>query len=403
MLKINIKTLGCKVNQTEGDALATELLALGYDVVEYWTEADVFVINSCTVTHKADGKARKLINKAKQAGCFVALCGCRGDVPDVDFIFDSREPMEFFEKLKEIKPKSRKSTEAIQRKTRTRAFIKVQDGCDRFCSYCIVPYKRKKLYSKPPKEAIAEIKTAVDAGVLEVVLTGIQLAGYCIEESGEFCTFADLLPDAAKVPGLKRLRLSSLAPDVINEKFIDVIRENDNICDHFHLSLQSGCDKILELMNRRYTTAEFADKIKKLRKVRPNAGITTDVIVGFPGESDEDFARSMDFILQMNFSRVHVFTFSSRKDTKAASMCGKVSQNIINSRAKTLSEELKKQQDKRDLNGKIFSVLFEEKTAENAYSGYATNYMHVTVQSEINLCNQIRNVIFNENEIARIL
>jgi len=390
-MKIAVHTLGCKVNQCDADSLIAGLAARGHAAFAYrGFDADVIVINTCTVTHAADKKSRQLLRRAKRENpcAFVAMCGCgtKDENPNADFVFDAREPEDFFAKIDSLASAFETDNFATRinapKGLKTRAFIKIQDGCDRFCSYCIVPYVRGTPTSRPMQEIIAEAERLIAAGALEIVLTGIQSASY--EDANG--TFPDLIKKVASL-GVNRLRLSSIDPTAADEKFLQAVAESHALCGHFHLSLQSGCDTTLKKMNRRYTSDEYKKAVLALRQIRPDAALTTDVIVGFPGESDSDFLQSLMFVRQMEFAQIHVFEFSPRKGTPAADFPGQVHPKIKAERGKamrTAAEELQRKFLQKQV-GTTLSVLFE-----TANEGHAKNYC--SVQAKNATPNTIENV-----------
>jgi len=393
-------TLGCKVNQYDTDALINQLKSMGLIVKNFSECADIYIVNTCTVTHVSDKKSRQMIRRARKANPngFVAVCGCMAkhkpdDAGEADFVFDARQPDNFFELVRTMKantpllemnscPQQQNATDFL----RTRAFLKIQDGCNRFCAYCIVPYARGALISRPKSDILTEASTLIDSGTLEIVLTGIQVASYG-DDNGE--NLAALIRQVAKISGLTRLRLSSIDPWAVNDAFLSAVADSPTLCDHFHLSLQSGSDSVLQRMNRRYTTAEYAKTVEKLRKLRPACAITTDIIVGFPGETDADFQQSLDFVRAINFAQVHVFEYSPREGTPAATFNDQVPQRVKAERGvkmRALVAELRKNFLTSQV-GKILPVLFETKN-----KGHSTNYCPVEVICNADLTNTIQHV-----------
>ncbi|MCL1884830.1 MAG: tRNA (N(6)-L-threonylcarbamoyladenosine(37)-C(2))-methylthiotransferase MtaB [Defluviitaleaceae bacterium] len=396
ILTIAVHTLGCKVNKCDAEALVNSLKGLGYNAFfGFDVAADVFVINTCTVTHVSDRKSRQMVRRAKKLNpdAFVAMCGCmiKDSIDGVDFVFDAREPDMFFEKIREIPPKTATPLYPKDIKN-TRSFIKIQDGCDRFCSYCIVPYVRGRLKSRLSDEIFSEAESLIKSGAPEIVLTGIQVAsyGYDTEESD----LPSIIKKIASIQGIKRLRLSSIDPWAISEKFLSAVKESQALCSHFHLSLQSGCDTTLEKMNRKYTTKDYAKAANELRKIRPDAALTTDIIVGFPGESDSDFEQSLDFAREMEFAKIHVFEFSPRKGTPAAEFSGQVPHKIKSERGKIMRELALNLQRKflQKQVGKIQNVLFEKNKTQGIYQGNSENYCLVQVKNDKNLRGTIKKV-----------
>ncbi|MCL1844354.1 MAG: MiaB/RimO family radical SAM methylthiotransferase [Defluviitaleaceae bacterium] len=465
MLKIAVHTLGCKVNQCDADALVASLCARGHNAFctrDFDQNADIFVINTCTVTHVSDKKSRQMLRRARKfnPNARIAMCGCMAknsaQIDGVDFVFDAREPHNFFEKARQARSGHRghmseaaRSLEAgsnfpVHEKarqapypaappptaTKTRTFIKIQDGCDRFCTYCIVPHVRGELKSRPPHEILAEAEELVASGTLEIVLTGIQLAAYgqnfgtadtskmrpvpskpdslsfLIKETFSTADTSEMRPVPSNpnslsflikeisACGVPRLRLSSIDPWAVTDEFLDAVQKSPALCDHFHLSLQSGCDATLLRMNRRYTPNEYAAVVTALKKIRPNAAVTTDIIVGFPGETDADFEESLRFAREMAFAQIHVFEYSAREGTPAASFSGQIPPKILHERGKimrALAAELQKNFLNAQI-GKIANVLFEKEKSRGVFVGNTENYCAVTVESHENLVRTIRKV-----------
>jgi len=430
-ITVAVHTLGCKVNQCDTDALLTKLTEAGYAVCVFSQSADIYIINTCTVTHTGDKKSMQMIRRARKQNpsAFVAVCGCmprsqtdsieRISAAGADFIFDTRKSEDLLAKLKTLSPACDKTdTAAIIDTTtymplgtkseaqalpttesingRTRAFIKIQDGCDRYCSYCIVPYVRGPVTSRPLTDILEESQIHIQRGIQEIVLTGIQVAAYGYITGSGHITLPGLIGKLASIP--KRLRLSSIDPWAIDDAFLSVVAEYPTLCSHFHLSLQSGCDKTLANMNRRYTTADYANAAKKLKDLRPSMALTTDIIVGFPGETNDDFRESLNFAEEMGFARIHVFEYSQRTGTPAAGLSNQVTSQVKSSRSeemRALAETLKQ----RFLHSQIGSrepVLFETKAkapqqSPEIWQGHTDNYCMVQVQGT-NLANTIQEV-----------
>ncbi|MCL2839445.1 MAG: tRNA (N(6)-L-threonylcarbamoyladenosine(37)-C(2))-methylthiotransferase MtaB [Defluviitaleaceae bacterium] len=401
MLKIATHTLGCKVNQYDTDTLLGRLI--DFIPVPFTDMADIYIINTCTVTHISDKKSRQMIRRARKlnANAFIAVCGCMAkNDPNIaqtigaDYVFDAREPEMFLTRVKALshEVQSHINSESIVFKTsRTRSFIKIQDGCDRFCAYCIVPYVRGLPKSRPMSDILEEAEKLIAGGTLELVLTGIQVASYGDDLGSE--NLAILIKNIATLKGLKRLRLSSIDPCVVDDNFLDVVKTLPVLCSHFHLSLQSGCNTTLTAMNRRYTTVQYVKAIEDLRKLRPNAAITTDIIVGFPNESDLHFQESLNFVREMKFAQVHVFEYSQREGTPAATFTGQISSGVKSERSKLMRElALSLQKDFLHKQvGKTLPVLFESKQR-----GHTENYC--TVLAENALSNTIQNVKITESK-----
>lgn len=420
--KVAFCSLGCKVNQYETNAMAQKFIEHGYEVVEFDEYADVYIVNTCTVTNVADRKSRQMLRRAKEINKDATLvaCGCYAQVakdelkkiPEIDLIIGNNEKNDIIQivenhiaqkgaedlvsdvmyKLDYVELGTTTYTE------KTRAVIKVQDGCDRFCSYCLIPYARGHIRSRKIENVIEEIKKVVEEGINEVVITGIHIASYGRDFKGENIGLIDLLEEINKIQGLHRIRLGSIEPTIITDKFVERLSKLDKICDHFHLSLQSGCTETLKRMNRRYTTEEFKAVTKRLRSKFPNAALTTDIIVGFPGETDEEFNTTYEFLKEIAFYKMHIFKYSQRKGTKAAVMPNQVDGKIKEERSKKLIELSNKNEynyNKKYI-GKQVEVLFEEREGEYL-KGHTTNYIVVKHKTDKDdLINKIAKVTVSE-------
>ena len=420
--KVAFCSLGCKVNQYETNAMAQKFIEHGYEVVEFDEYADVYIVNTCTVTNVADRKSRQMLRRAKEINKDATLvaCGCYAQVakdelkkiPEIDLIIGNNEKNDIIQivenhisqkgaedlvsdvmyKLDYVELGTTTYTE------KTRAVIKVQDGCDRFCSYCLIPYARGHIRSRKIENVIEEIKKVVEEGINEVVITGIHIASYGRDFKGENIGLIDLLEEINKIQGLHRIRLGSIEPTIITDEFVERLSKLDKICDHFHLSLQSGCTETLKRMNRRYTTEEFRDVTKRLRSKFPNAALTTDIIVGFPGETDEEFNTTYEFLKEIAFYKMHIFKYSQRKGTKAAVMPNQVDGKIKEERSKKLielSNENEYNYNKKYI-GKQVEVLFEEREGEYL-KGHTTNYIVVKHKTDKDdLVNKIAKVTVSE-------
>lgn len=420
--KVAFCSLGCKVNQYETNAMAQKFIEHGYEVVEFDEYADVYIVNTCTVTNVADRKSRQMLRRAKEINKDATLvaCGCYAQVakdelkkiPEIDLIIGNNEKNDIIQivenhiaqkgaedlvsdvmyKLDYVELGTTTYTE------KTRAVIKVQDGCDRFCSYCLIPYARGHIRSRKIENVIEEIKKVVEEGINEVVITGIHIASYGRDFKGENIGLIDLLEEINKIQGLHRIRLGSIEPTIITDEFVERLSKLDKICDHFHLSLQSGCTETLKRMNRRYTTEEFKAVTKRLRSKFPNAALTTDIIVGFPGETDEEFNTTYEFLKEIAFYKMHIFKYSQRKGTKAAVMPNQVDGKIKEERSKKLIELSNKNEynyNKKYI-GKQVEVLFEEREGEYL-KGHTTNYIVVKHKTDKDdLINKIAKVTVNE-------
>lgn len=393
-------TFGCKVNQYETELIRREFCSQGFDSVSDISKADICVINTCTVTAQSDLKMRKLINRVRRENpaCIIAVCGCypqafgAGAVPDfADIVAGSRNKQRLPELVKkyidtgmriveistenEPYPKS----EAINGYSdKTRAIIKIQDGCDRFCTYCIIPYARGRSRSKPLSDIISEAENLKNAGHNELVIVGINLSDY---GKGTVYNLADAV-EAVCSSGVKRVRLGSLEPEELSEDIIKRLSKLDNLCPHFHIALQSGCNKTLREMNRKYDKEKYFTLISELRRCFPNCAITSDIMVGFPGESEADFLESLEFVSQVGFADAHVFPYSKRSGTLAAKRDDQVDSSIKERRAKLVSEAVSKSKKVylEALVGTVEEVLFEREKTPEFHQGHSANYCVVKVK-----------------------
>ena len=412
MKKAAIHTLGCKVNQYESEAMAEMLKNAGYDLVPFETYADCYLINTCTVTSLSDRKSRQMIRRAKKKNpkALLVVTGCYAqtapeeiqNIPEVDLIVGTSRRNELIQLIEQAEKERICAVEDIMKRrefealhiteygpNRTRAFLKVQDGCDRYCSYCIIPYARGHVRSRPKEDVLEEIRILAQNGILEIVLSGIHTASYGRDLGNT--SLLDLVQSAHEIEGIKRIRLGSLEPNCITEEFVSALSKLPKFCPQFHLSLQSGCDSTLKRMNRHYTAQDYANGVALLRRYFPGAGITTDVMVGFAGETEEDFKDSLQFVEQMEFSQIHVFPYSIRKGTKAASFPNQVSPQEKERRAAEmlrLGERLT-QKFLAEKSGKKAWVLVEQETAPNIYEGYTPEYVRVQIPSSENIAGQL--------------
>ena len=356
-MKAAFYTLGCKVNSYETEVNIEIFKNHGYEIVHFDEKADVYVINTCSVTNTSDQKSRKIIREAtkKNKDAIVVVMGCYSqvkyneakDIPGVSIVIGNNNKSEIIDLVEEYK-KNKKQIVKITNlsdaifenmnldkyETHTRAFVKVQDGCNNYCSYCIIPYTRGNVRSKPLDKVIEEVTNLAKNGYKEVVLTGIHTGHYGLDL--ENTDFSDLLRELEKIEGLERIRISSVEIKELNDKFMDTLKESKKIVNHIHIPLQSGSDTILKLMNRRYDMNEFISSIEKIRKIRPGIAITTDVIVGFPGETDELFNETVESIKKIGFTELHVFPYSKREGTVAAKMSNQIDGNIKKDRVRKL-------------------------------------------------------------------
>ena len=416
-MKFAIYTLGCKVNQYETQAMENELAARGHELVPFEAHADAYIINTCTVTAVSDKKSRAVIRQARKRapGAVVAVCGCYAQTDpaavgelEVDLISGTGDHKAFLDRVEDLVRsetlENRDLTDDVMGRRlferlsagglegRTRAMLKVEDGCVNFCSYCIIPYARGPIRSMPLEEAVAETRRLAAEGYQEIVLTGIEISswGRDLKNGMELIDLVEGVCRAA--PGL-RIRLGSLEPRTITDGFCRRAAVLPNLCPHFHLSLQSGCDATLERMNRKYDTARYRESVALLRQYFDDPGITTDLIAGFPGETEEEFAQTLAFIKEMGFSAMHIFPYSRRGGTPAAKAPGQVLKTVKAGRAHRAAEaaqEMTRAYLERQL-GRTVPVLFEE-LREGFWRGHAPNYVEVALESAADLHNQVVDV-----------
>jgi threonylcarbamoyladenosine tRNA methylthiotransferase MtaB len=406
--KVAFYTLGCKVNQYETEAMIESFETAGYQIVSYEEYADVYIINTCTVTNMGDKKSRQITRRALDSNpdAFIAVVGCYAQVsPDkvidiegvklvigtndrakivelVEYAMEKEEKINLVSDIMEVKEFEEMSIKNY--KNRRRAFLKIQEGCDQYCSYCIIPYARGHIRSRKPESILEEVKQLAKNGFKEIVLTGIHVASYG-RDLGD-TSLIEVIELLHEVKGIERIRMSSIEPKTLNDDFIARIAKLPKICRHFHLSLQSGCDATLKRMNRKYTTEEYLKVVNNLRAVYPEVAITTDIIVGFPGETEEEFKCTVDFIKLVDFSNMHVFKFSPREGTPAAKYINQVSPYIKEQRSKiitSIAQERKLAYESKFLNTKM-DVLFEYMIDKQGriYEGHTDNYIRVFAVSE---------------------
>lgn len=420
MFSIGILTLGCKVNQYESEAIAEALVDKGFSIRSHRDVCDAYIVNTCTVTAESDRKARQMIRRmiSKNPDAYILVTGCYSqvspeevaDIEGVDYICGSSNKMTVVDKLCTLISRGEKMQEAevcvpdldsspfeemsIRRFDRTRAYVKIEDGCESKCAYCTIPASRGPIRSKPFCEVIDEVKLLTDNGVREIVLTGIETGSYG-RDLPEKESFASLLSAIDKIDGIGRVRIGSLDPTVIKTDFAEAISSLNSLCPHFHLSIQSGSSKILALMKRKYNADQAMAAIDRLKEALPEVKLTTDIIVGFPEETDEDFQASCDFVRQAGFLMVHVFPYSKRKGTVAASMKGQIPENVKHERVARLSEialEVRKSiLDREVSNGFEKEVLFE--TYKDGFAeGHTADFIEVRVKTDKDLRSLIRKV-----------
>ena len=400
-MKFNIITLGCKVNSYESNFMKEALVKNGFSFCNLNEKCDILILNTCTVTDTSDKKSLKEVRRLKRENpnAILVVCGCSvqndktkyddlginilmGNINKSNIVsiiekdLDDKTPVEYVAKTRDLPFENME----VDISDHTRAYIKIEDGCDNFCSYCIIPFVRGKKRSKDFSLVLREVQHLANNGYKEIVLTGIDTGGY--ESNGKDLT--DLIHEMSKINGIERIRQSSIEITQINDKFIEELKNNNKICDHIHIPLQSGSDSILKLMNRKYDLKYFFDKIDMIRSVRPDISITTDVIVGFPGETEEMFLETLETCKRINFSKIHAFPYSERKGTKASMMDGKVPENIKHERVKKLlelSDSLEKSYYDK-FKGKNKDVLIEE-VNEFGSKGHTSNYLMVHTNEKL--------------------
>ena len=417
---------GCKTNQYESNAIIQKFIENGYKLVDFDEKSDVYIVNTCTVTNISDRKSRQILRRAKQKnkdsiliviGCYVQVAREKlEEIEEIDILLGNNEKKDILKYLENYKKERQEEiTDVMSQKEyvefgsttfteKTRAVIKIQDGCDRFCSYCIIPYARGRVRSRKVEEIQEEITEIAKLGIKEVVLTGIHIASYG-KDFKENIGLIDLLEKINQIDGIERIRLGSLEPKLIDEEFAERLSKLNKICPHFHLSLQSGCTEVLKRMNRRYSTEEFKTSVNLLRKKFKDVMLTADVIVGFPGETEEEFNETFEFLKEIKFYKIHVFKYSKRENTKAADMPNQVLPEIKEERSKKVLELSNKIQNEynREQIGRIVRVLVEEKN-EKYYKGHTANYMCVMIETEReNIENNIVEVRIKDSQNETLL
>ena len=433
MKKAALHNLGCKVNAYETEPMQEMLEQAGYEIVPFREGADIYIINTCTVTNIADRKSRQMLHRARKmnpdaivvaAGCYVQAQAEKQEVdPCIDIVLGNNRKKDLIAVLEEYQQKKAEGecleeVEDISRTKdyeplsltkpgdHTRAYIKVQDGCNQFCTYCIIPYARGRVRSREVEDVIREVRALAENGYREVVLTGIHLSSYGIDFDGER-HLLELIRAVHEVEGIRRIRLGSLEPGIITEEFAEALAALPKMCPHFHLSLQSGCDATLKRMNRRYTSGEYYEKCRILRKYFDRPALTTDVIVGFPGETEEEFRQSMEFVDKVDFYEAHIFKYSRREGTKAAVMENQVSEQVKAQRSALMISlgEKKRRAYEESFVGSEVEVLVEEPDVidgRKVQTGHTKEYIKVALESGEDLRNQIVKVrIDNDSQIIR--
>ena len=440
MKKVAFYTLGCKVNQYETNAMIEQFIKSNYEIVDFEEIADIYVINTCTVTNMSDRKSRQIIRRVKQINpnSILAVTGCYAQVAskelekidEIDLIIGNTEKKDIIKIIEKFYKNSvgvallgdpqhdniikinlsdiNNQKEFVDFGTttyteKTRAVIKVQDGCNNFCSYCIIPYAKGRVRSRKLENVIREVESIVNKGIQEIVITGIHIASYGLDFKDKNIRLIDLLEKINQIEGLKRIRIGSLEPNIITNEFVQRLKNVDKICDHFHLSLQSGCNETLKRMNRKYTTEDFEKVVERLRNAFPNVALTTDIIVGFPGETDEEFEITYEYLKKIRFYKMHVFKYSQRKGTRAAVMPNQVDGSLKEKRSNRLIE-LSNKNEKEFLNKyvkKEVEVLFEQQ--EGTYTkGHTSNYIVVKVKQK-NIENKIMKVKIGSEENLELI
>lgn len=410
--------------------MSQQFIEKGYEVVEPHQKADIYIINTCTVTNISDRKSRQMIRKVKEKNhdALVIACGCYVQVAkeevdkikEIDLAIGNDEKKDIVEIVENLKKDRKINNKEINIKDvmyekdfsdfgdvtyteKTRAVIKIQDGCDRFCSYCIIPYARGRVRSRKPENIISEIKKIANKGIKEVVITGIHIASYGKDLKNDY-QLIDLLEEVNKIDGIERIRLGSIEPLLITEEFVNRLKKLEKVCHHFHLSLQSGCDSTLKRMNRRYTIQQFEEIVNRLRNTYNDVMLTTDIIVGFPKETEEEFNETYKFLKKIKFYKMHIFKYSPRKGTKAAEMDGQIDGSVKEKRSQKLielSDIYQKEYNDRYI-GKKVSVLIEEKR-DGQYRGHTGNYIMVHCESEQELENKIIDILVSKSENGFLL
>ena len=407
--KVALHNLGCKVNAYEVEAMQQLLENAGYETVPFEEGADVYVINTCTVTNIADRKSRQMLHKARKMNpdAIVVATGCYAQADTeklkedtaVDLILGNNQKTQIVEALEEYEKEHAKQVQVIEinhtkeyeelsissTAEHVRAYIKVQDGCNQFCTYCIIPFARGRVRSRKIEEVLSEVETLAAKGYKEVVLTGIHLSSYGVDfPKEERESLLSLIQAVSRVEGISRIRLGSLEPRIITEEFLEGIVKTGKVCPHFHLSLQSGCNKTLKNMNRRYSAQEYAEKCELIRKFYPAPALTTDVIVGFPQETEEDFEESYEFVKKIHFYETHIFKYSRRHGTKAASMDGQLTEAAKAQRSDRMLElhEIRAREYEEAMIGKKMELLLEEEIEIDGrpwYVGHSREYVRAVI------------------------
>lgn len=408
-MKFNILTFGCKVNSYESEYMKEQLLKNDYVYCDDYKNSDIVIVNTCSVTNTADNKCKKMIRSVRRENkdCILMVCGCTAENHreelndlDIDILIGNKDKSNVIKLIEDYKLSNEKYIKFYETRRLpfedmkvdefndlTRAYVKIQDGCNNYCAYCIIPYVRGSIRSKNFDEAVKEINDLVLKGHKEIVFTGINTGAYG-KEHGKY-DLTDLIREISKIDGLERIRVSSIEITEIDDKFIEEMKINPKLCAHLHVSLQSGSERVLQIMNRKYTKAEYLEKISKLKNARPEINLTTDVIVGFPTETEEEFLECVDYCKEVGFSKIHVFPYSMREGTKAASMSGQIPNNIKKNRARQLIEidnDLQLKFNEKFI-GTSVNVLIEE-IVDGKSIGHTQNFLKVIIEKELdtNVC-----------------
>ena len=419
---VSFHTLGCKVNQYETEAMAELFLSAGWEIADFNESCDAFVINTCTVTGTGDKKSRQMIRRAQNLNpdAVIAVAGCYSQVAPEEIkalgahVIIGNEDKSKIVKLIEDAISGKKSacvTDIMKTRIfeemkissfsdKTRAFVKVEDGCNSFCTYCIIPYARGPVRSRSLESIVSEVKTLAENGFSEVVLTGIHIASYGMDIKDKNIGLADVIKAVHEIDGIRRIRLGSLEPRIMTEDFVKNLAALPKVCNHFHLSLQSGCDETLSRMNRKYDTAAFKQVTEYIRKYIPQSAITTDIMVGFPGETEEEFEKSVQFMKDICFAESHVFAYSNRKGTKADKFPNQIKRTEKNRRAAIMAETAEecKQRFLKDFIGQNIEVLVEREIEKGVYEGYTSNYIKVHILSAQDISHKFVTVNITKTE-----
>ncbi len=417
MKKVAFYTLGCKVNQYDTEAVLEQFVQAGYEVVDFHQCADVYVVNTCTVTHLSDRKCRQMLRKTKKInaqsilvamGCYAQIAAdkIKEEVEEIDIIVGTNKRSEMVALVESFKRQQMQTINTVTNimeidefeelqisdmGERTRVYIKVQEGCNNYCSYCIIPYTRGKIRSRKEEQVVKEATRLAHLGFKEIILAGIHVLAYGKDLGNT--NLITLLKRVHEISGIERIRMSSIEPIAITDEFIEALSQMPKICHHFHLSLQSGSDSVLKRMNRKYTTLEYQHSVERLRKLWPDVAITTDIIVGFPGETDEEFEETLEFIKKVQLAQIHIFPYSSREGTPAAKMKPQVPSQVKEERAKGLAkvEKALRLAYMQQFIGREMEVLFEKYHAKEV-TGYTSNYLKVKVPADETIENTLQKV-----------